>query len=77
MEKVKKDALSKPDIKEGLKAIAEWYFVMHEETLETIGVPEILIAADGEIFYANVKGENSASNYCTANKLPEPKRFKK
>lgn len=77
MEKNKKDTLAKPDLKDGLKAIAEWYFITHEELLEQINVSEILVAQDGEVFYANVKGENAASNYCIANKFPEAKRFKK
>ncbi|MFM7857119.1 MAG: hypothetical protein ACKO96_35660 [Flammeovirgaceae bacterium] len=77
MEKNKKDTLAKPDLKDGLKAIAEWYFITHEDLLEQMDVSEILIAQDGEVFYGNVKGENAASNYCSANKFLDAKRFKK
>ena len=76
-EKKEKDSLSKPDVKDGLKAIADWYFLIHSDNLDAIECDEILIADDGEVFYANIKGTNAAFNYCTANKFKEAKKFKR
>ena len=65
----------KPNISEGHKAIADWYFLNHNNTLDFVKVDTIIVCDDGEVFYDNVKGANAAVNHCMANKLGS-KQFK-
>ncbi len=69
------EIMEKPEVSKGLKAIADWYFLMHNETLQLIGVDTIIVCDDGEVFYDNIKGANAAINYCRENKLGS-KQFK-
>lgn len=59
----------RPDISKGQKAIAEWYFLVHQNDLALVGVDSILVSDDGEVFYNTPKGVNAATNYCAINKL--------
>ena len=56
----------KPSLSEGLQEIADWYFMMHSQILKEIGVNQIIVCEDGEVFYDNVKGANAAINHCRA-----------
>lgn len=60
---------AKPEAKDGLKAIAEWYFLVHSDNLKQIGVKNIIVCEDGEVFYDNVKGANAAINYCRSKQI--------
>ena len=54
----------KPSTSEGLKEIADWYFLLHSDDLKKANVESIIVCDDGEIFYDNIKGANAAVNYC-------------
>ena len=71
----KQEMSIKPSTKDGLKSIADWYFLNHSETLDKIGVDSIVVCDDGEVFYNNYKGANAAVNHCMTNKLGS-KEFK-
>jgi hypothetical protein len=66
---------NKPSVEKGLKQIAEWYFLVHSDNLEKIGVDQIIVCDDGEIFYDNLKGATAAINYCRSEKIGS-KQFK-